>query len=132
MKVTKRLIHPERVRRVPQQFSWIDQRLVREGHIRRSSAAALGLYLFLVTVGDCEGLSYYSDRSISEFLSIDSGTLAALRQELVTAGLIAYQAPLYQVLGLDAPRAASGNEQRQRDESRMYCVAEILSAVAKR
>lgn len=136
MKVTKRLIYPDRVRRVPQQFSWVDQRLVRDGHIRRSSACALGLYLFLVTVGDSDGLSYYSDRSVSEFLSIDSGVLATLRRELVAGGLIAYQAPLYQVLGFDTaqntpPRPTPSQEQR-RGESRLHSVAEILGEVARR
>jgi hypothetical protein len=58
---TKRLLCPERLRQVPRQFSWIDQRLVREGHIARCNPQALALYLFLVTVADAEGLSYYSN-----------------------------------------------------------------------
>jgi hypothetical protein len=37
---TKRLLCPERLRQVPRQFSWIDQRLVREGHIARRSQIA--------------------------------------------------------------------------------------------
>ena len=132
MKVTKRLIYPDRVRRVPGQFSWVDQRLVRDGHIRRSSASALGLYLFLVTVGDAEGLSYYSDRSVAELLSVDCGTLSVLRRELVTAGLIAYAAPLYQVLGLDVARPAPWKEQRPRGESQLDSVAEIFGELARR
>ena len=35
--VQKRLLCPERVRKIPKQFSWIDQRLVRERHIERLS-----------------------------------------------------------------------------------------------
>jgi hypothetical protein len=31
--ITKRLLCPDRLRRVPPQFSWIDQRLVRDGHL---------------------------------------------------------------------------------------------------
>jgi hypothetical protein len=31
--ITKRLLCPERLRQVPPQFSWIDQRLVRDGHL---------------------------------------------------------------------------------------------------
>jgi len=30
---TKSFLCPERLRHVPSQFSWIDQRLVRDGHI---------------------------------------------------------------------------------------------------
>jgi hypothetical protein len=55
----KRVLNPNRVRHVPRQFSWIDQRLVRDGHTARCSAEALALYLFLVTVADAQGLSYY-------------------------------------------------------------------------
>ncbi len=46
---------------MPSQFSWVDQRLVRERHIERCDVQALALYLFLVTVADAQGLSYYSD-----------------------------------------------------------------------
>ena len=43
-------IVPQRQRRIPPQFSWVDHRLVREGHVQGRSAPALALYLFLVTV----------------------------------------------------------------------------------
>ena len=38
---TKRVLCPERLRHVPHRFSWIDQRLVREGHIARCGPEAL-------------------------------------------------------------------------------------------
>ena len=97
----KRVLCPERLRRVPAQFSWIDHRLVRDKHIRRCSAQALALYLFLVTVGDAEGLSYYSERSLAGWLSLDEASLARARRELIEAKLVAYERPLYQVLALD-------------------------------
>jgi hypothetical protein len=105
----KRVLRPDRLRRVPAQFSWIDQRLVREGYIRRCGHAALALYLFLLTVADREGLSYYASRTIARHLSTDEAGLAAARAELVRAGLIEFRAPLYQVLSLDPavpPRSA--------------------------
>jgi hypothetical protein len=92
---------------VPQQFSWIDHRLVRDRHIGRCSPYGLALYLFLVTVADGHGLSYYSDQTISRLLPLDVAALASARQELIAAGLIAYQRPLYQVLALDAPTPGS-------------------------
>ena len=97
----KRVLDPERLRRVPSQFSWIDHRLVRDRHIVGRSAEALALYLFLVTVADGQGLSYYSDAGISQRLPLDGPTLARARQELIRARLIAYEKPLYQVLSLD-------------------------------
>lgn len=103
MREGKRVLCPERLRRVPRQFSWIDQRLVRDGHVDRCGSEALALYLFLVTVADAEGLSYYSDATAGRLLRMDSATLCRARCELAQAGLIAYQSPLYQVLSLDEP-----------------------------
>ena len=98
----KRVICSERVRKIPTQFRWVDQRLVRERHIERCDAHAAALYLFLVTVADVQGLSYYSDRSLGRGLSMDPVRLSKARGDLIRAGLIAYQRPLYQVLALDS------------------------------
>ena len=105
-KVKKRPLCPQRLRKIPAQFSWIDQSLVRDRHIGRVSHPALALYLFLLTVADSDGLSYYSDTSIAGLLRIEWDSLQRARQELLAANLIAYQKPLYQVLSLDLPRQA--------------------------
>jgi hypothetical protein len=99
----KTLLVPSRRRRVPRQFSWIDQRLVRERHISGCTAEALALYLFLVTVADAEGLSFYGDGTIAKLLGWSEVQVQQARAELVRAGLIAFAPPLYQVLSLDAP-----------------------------
>jgi hypothetical protein len=99
----KRLLCRERVRRLPGQFSWLDQRLVRERRLQGCSAQALALYLFLVTVADAQGLSYYADHSVCAHLSIDAQALRQAREQLMLTELIAWQAPLYQVLALDHP-----------------------------
>jgi len=103
MGVIKRVLCRQRLRQVPAQFSWIDHRLVRDRHISRCSANALALYLFLVTVADGKGLSYYSDQTVCRLLPLDGPALAGARRELIAAGLIGYERPLYQVLALDAP-----------------------------
>ena len=97
----KHLLDPERLRKIPPQFSWIDQRLVREHHIERLSHAAAAIYLFLLTVADAKGLSFYSERSIGRHLAMAADRLDYARKELLHADLIAYQNPLYQVLSLD-------------------------------
>jgi hypothetical protein len=102
MAVFKRVLCPQRLRQVPSQFSWIDHRLVRDKHICRCSHQALALYLFLITVCDGQGLSYWSDASIMRLLKLDHSALLRARQELINARLIAYQSPLYQVLALDS------------------------------
>ena len=105
MPTTKRILCPERLRRVPKTFSWVDHRLVRDRHISRCSHEALALYLFLVTVADAEGLSYYSDPAVGRLLDMNESMLVASRRELCRVGLIVYRNPLYQVLSLDNPEA---------------------------
>jgi len=98
---------PQRRRRVPPQFSWVDHRLVRDGHIEGQSAEALALYLLLVTVADADGLSWYSDASLCRMLSWAPTRLAQARGELREADLIAYRKPLYQVLDLSPVHAVT-------------------------
>ncbi len=99
--IAKHPIDKNRIRKVPKQFNWVDHRLVRDRHIERFSHCAAALYLFLVTVGDANGLSYYGDKSIVTRLSMDQSTLQNARSNLVQNGMIAWQKPLYQVLSLD-------------------------------
>jgi hypothetical protein len=104
----KRLLNPERLRKVPPQFSWIDHRLVQQDYFTRCDHSAWALYLFLASVADAEGLSYYSDASLMRRLKMDPLGLSASRQQLVQAGLLAYEKPFYQVLSLEpveAPRS---------------------------
>jgi hypothetical protein len=93
-------ILPQRKRHIPPHFSWIDHRLVRDGHVQGRSASALALYLFLVTVADADGLSWYSDGGLCQQLSWSGPQLQNARAELQQAGLIAYRKPLVQVLDL--------------------------------
>ena len=97
----KRLLDPTRVRRIPPQFSWVDQRLVRENRLLGTSVEAWALYLFLITVADAQGLSYYADTSIGRQLALAPEHLSRARQVLIDTELIAYSPPLYQVLALD-------------------------------
>jgi len=106
----KRVLCPERVRQIPAQFSWVDHRLVRERHIERCDPPAAALYLFLVTVADAQGLSYYSDAALVRGLSMSTVRLSQARGELIRGGLIAYQRPLYQVLALDSPPGGEARE----------------------
>ena len=88
------------LRTVPKQFSWVDQRLVREHYIDALSHPACALYLFLLTVADAQGLSYYSEPTLCRRLSMSQATLRQTRQELIVRQLVAYRRPLYQVLAL--------------------------------
>lgn len=88
---------------MPAQFSWVDHRLVRDRHLDRLDVVAAALYLFLITVADCQGLSWYGDASAARRLSINGARLRHARDDLIGAGLVAYARPLYQVLALADP-----------------------------
>ena len=126
MKIKKRILCPERLRRIPGQFSWIDQRLVRDGHLQQCDHAALALYLVLVTVADAEGLSYYSDTTLEWMLHLEHAQLLQARHQLCQAGLVVYDKPLYQVLSLERPLAASAMAQPAIRSGQTLPVAEIL------
>ncbi len=118
-------IMPQRQRRIPPQFSWVDHRLIRDGHVQGRSARALALYLFLVTVADAEGMSWYSEAALCRHLSWNGADLHNARAELQQAGLIAYREPLYQVLDL-SPMVVSGASSSRRG-GEAVSVGEILS-----
>lgn len=104
MRERKEVVVEERVRRVPAQFSWVDHRLVRDGFCRRCRPEELALYLMLVTVGDAEGLSYYTDRSVARLTNLPECVVPAAREGLIRADLIAFRHPIYQVLALPEGR----------------------------
>jgi hypothetical protein len=117
-------IMPQRQRRIPPQFSWVDHRLVRDGHIQGRSARSLALYLFLVTVADAEGLSWYSEAALCRHLSWNEADLQNARAELQQAGLIAYRDPLYQVLDLFPVVVSGASSSRRGGEA--VSVGEVL------
>jgi hypothetical protein len=126
----KHLLRPDRLRRIPAGFNWVDHRLVRHNYLERCDCVDLALYLFLLTVSDVEGLSYYSDPAICRRLRIDSATLAAARLHLQKADLIAYQKPLYQVLSLADPTDPPSPSASPRT-GEVQSIAQILSHALK-
>ncbi len=98
--VTKRILRPEGLRVVPRSFSWVDHRLLRDGHLERLQPREILLYFFLVLVGDARGLSYYSPPAISRYLKLSEDEIRHARRSLTERGLIAFEKPLYQVLSL--------------------------------
>jgi hypothetical protein len=123
--IHKHPLRPDRLRQIPTSFSWVDHRLVRHDYLRRAEPRAWALYLFLLTVADVNGLSYYSEAAIARHLNLEASALAAARQQLVQADLIAYQKPLYQVLALpeDQPTLAASTAPRS---GQMHSVGDIL------
>src|SRR5208337_5176505 len=98
--IHKELLVPDRVRRPPREgWSWVDRRFLRE-HASRLSHEAIVLYLFLAAVSDRNGLSFYSDATMAVRLRMSEPAMVHARDELVREDLVAYRAPLTQVLSL--------------------------------
>ena len=133
MKTVKRVLRPERLRQVPAQFSWVDQALVQRHFIDRCEARAAALYLFLITVADAQGLSYYGESTLAARLHLSSEELVAARAQLIMIELIAYQAPLYQVLALPgtAPRVPAQAQIRNASAGPVN-LAQLLDQMGRR
>ena len=96
----KKIINPHRVRSIKGGFSFIPHRFVTDGFLSSLSAPELLLYLFLVTVSDRYGLSFYSDSSICSLLHITSQNYQQARQGLIEKDLIDFDGTVFQVLEL--------------------------------
>ena len=137
----KRLLRPQQLRQVPEHFSWIDHALVQRHLIDRCDARAAALYLSLVTVADAQGLSYYGGTTLMQRLHLSIEELGAARQQLIDLELVAYQAPLYQVLAIPgttvSPRTAStspasSSAPAARDTGDPVSLAQLLEQLERR
>ena len=115
--IKKKIINPQRVRRIDGGFSFIPHRFLTQGFIASLGQKQLLLYLFLILVADRYGLSFYSYDRICSLLHISVDEYVAARDSLINKDLIAFDGTLFQVLELP-PRALpaltvsrrSGNE----------------------
>ena len=98
--IIKRLICPERVRKITGSFAFIEHRFLRAGLWDGLSHHQLLLYLFLVVVADRNGLSYYRYDKICTLLKISVDDYIAARDALIDKDLIAFDGSLFQVLSL--------------------------------
>jgi hypothetical protein len=128
----KKLLRADRQRKFPHQFSWIDQKLLKEKHYQMCSAKSLGLYLFLVIVGDSKGLSYYSDSGICKRLSISLTDLTKCRRELMDADLLAYDIPIYQVLSIPTLKDKIGITTQSLKKEGFVSVKDVFQTIGRK
>jgi len=100
LKVTKKLILPDRVRRIQGSFSFIPHRFVSDGFWVSLNQHELLAYFLLVIVGDRDGLSYYSQDKLCTMLQMSLDDFIAARNGLIDKSLIAFDGFLFQVLSL--------------------------------
>jgi hypothetical protein len=94
---------PDRIRSIQGSFSWLDHRFFRQGFDQGLTRLEKLLYFLLVAVSNQDGVSFYSDERLGEFLDIrHMHELTGARDELVARNLIAFKDGIYQVLSLPA------------------------------
>lgn len=94
------VIREDRLRKVSESFAWIDHRFWREGYLKVMNGDDLRLYIFLLLVGNRNGVSWWRERSICKYLRMNEMELKNARIRLIKLSLIAYASPYYQVLSL--------------------------------
>ncbi len=116
----KKLLDPERVRKIKGSFGWIDHRFITGGFLGDLSTIEILLYFFLVAVSDRNGISFYHDDRICSILKINLFSLGEAREGLIVRSFISYEAPIYQVLSLPPGPVIppSKEELRQRQKER--------------
>ncbi len=98
--IKKKILVPDRVRRIDGGFSFIPHRFLADGFLNSLSQKEILLYLFFVLVSDRHGLSFYSYDSICSLLQITADEYINARNALIKKDLIAFDGTLFQVLNL--------------------------------
>jgi hypothetical protein len=68
--MSRSILEPKRVRKISSTFAFIHHRFIRDGFFESLNHHELILYLFLVLVGDCFGVSWYAYDKICGILRI--------------------------------------------------------------
>jgi len=100
--ITKKILVPDRVRKINEGFSFIPHRFLLDGFWEHLSQPELLLYLFLALAADRRRLSYYSYERICALLHLRLEQYVAVRDGLINKELIAFDGTLFQVLELPA------------------------------
>jgi len=89
-----------RIRTINGSFAWISHRFLRQGFWGSLSHHELLVYLFLVIVGDRQGISYYSFDKICSLVAISPDEYIVARDGLIDKDLLSFDGHLFQVLSL--------------------------------
>jgi len=98
--IKKKVLDPNRLRRIDGGFSFIPHRFIADGFLATLTQKELLLYLFLVMVSDRHGLSFYSYDAICSFLQLTLDKYLEARSRLIKKDLIAFDGTIFQVLDL--------------------------------
>ena len=98
--VSKKVLNPDRLRRIEGGFSFIPHRFLTDGFLDSLSQIEILLYFFLCLVSDRYGLSFYAYDAICSLLGLSVDEYIEARDGLIGKDLIAFDGTLFQVLDL--------------------------------
>jgi len=98
--ISKKILNPERIRRIQGGFSFIPHRFLTDGFLDSLTQKELLLYLFLIMASDRHGLSFYSYDAICSLLQITADQYIAARNGLIEKDLLEFDGNIFQVLEL--------------------------------
>lgn len=133
--ISRKPIVTDRLRKITGSFSWIDHRLLVDGHLALMSPAEMLLYFFLVLVGDRHGISFYGYDKICSLLKTDVDQLISARAQLIEKSLIAFDGDRYQVLQLPdrvaTPEKRVPSEPKRSSPGEFTALADIFKKLAQ-
>lgn len=132
--IKKKILNPDRIRRIDGGFSYIPHRFVSDGFLASLQQKELLLYLFLVIVSDRHGLSFYSYDAICTLLQFDLDQYINTRDGLIDKDLICFDGTVFQVLDLPAKPDLPATK-KQSDHKRaenMAAIAQLIDQSSKR
>jgi len=136
--IIKSPVDPARVRTRPRQFACLDRALVYQNYICRMSLEQLALYVFLECVSNPQGLSYYSDKRICQYLHLNPDQLHQARDGLLNKQIILYARPMYQILDLSpvateppGPSIAKPPRSRTRSSEAPVPISTAINSIMK-
>jgi hypothetical protein len=100
MKIEKKPILPDRVRKIDGGFSFIPHRFLTAHFLTSLDQHELLLYFLLILVADRHGLSYWRQDKLCIMLRMDLDDFVYARNNLIRKSLIAFDGFMFQVLSL--------------------------------
>lgn len=91
-------LEPRRVRYPKGAYGWAEQKIVTDGHIQALGCTPALVYLFLCTVGNREGISFWGRPRMARTLNLSGDAIDEALEALVAADLIAATDRIVQVL----------------------------------
>jgi hypothetical protein len=116
--IQKTPLIPHRVRKINGSFAFIEHRFLRDGFWSSLDHHELVLYLFLVIVGDRNGISFYCYDRICTLLGISVDDYILARNALIEKDLIAFDGRVFQVLSLPEKVVETSRQPLDNSEER--------------